>query len=648
MADFKRYSYDDTNNEKINDTDYISESDDNTINAREAVKEIINKDVIAKANEILEKYKQGKTSLNNKIIENEKWWKQRHWDILLANDEAGNPKEIEPVSAWLFNCMMAKYSDYMESYPMPNILPREKADEKEAKKLSQIIPVVMEQADFENTYSDEQWYKLKTGTSCYAVIWNADKHNGLGDIDIKKMELLNLYWEPGITDIQDSENVFFLSLINKDKLLAEYPELIGKNLASGYGQQEYEYDDSIDNSEKALVVEWYYKKINESGNVVLHYVKYCGDNVIYATENNEEYKEVGIYNHGLYPFVFETMFPIETSICGLSYIDICKEPQKYIDKLYQVALKLGLMQKARVIVRRDSGLNVDEYIDWENDVVNAEGNLNDDAMRFVPVPDFNGNILSLIDAKINEMKDTTGNTDVSNGSGVPSGITAASAIAAMQEAAGKTSRSQIKTSWRAYKDIIYLVIELIRQFYDTPRQFRITGEDGQTEFIDYSNEGIVPQSQGDDLGVNAGLRLPLFDVEVTIQKQTTYSKMEQNELALNFFKLGFFNPQMSDQALACLDVMDFEHKDKVIDKIQLNGTMFQQMQQMQMQMAQMSAMLAQLTNGQVNPMMQTMEEGAEMQQPMPSGQGEINLDGTGEGGVTERARQQQQASITPN
>lgn len=644
MADFKRYSFD----ENINTTENVDNEVKDTINAREVVKEIVNKEVIALANEKLEKYKQGKESTDNRIVENEKWWKQRHWDVMAANGEAGNPKEIKPVSAWLFNCMMAKYSDYMESYPMANILPREKTDVDEAKRLSQILPVVMEQAGFEETYSDEQWYKLKTGVSCYGVFWDGTKHNGLGDIDIKKIEVLNLYWEPGIKDIQDSENVFLLSLWDKDKLVSMYPELIGKNIATGYEAKDYQHDDNYDKSEKALVVEWWYKKQNSAGNTVLHYVQYCGDNVLYASENEEDKRENGILNHGLYPFVFETMFPIESSICGLSYIDICKEPQKYIDRLNQVALKLGLMQKARVIVRRDSGLNVEEYCNWDDDVVNAEGNLNDDAMRFVPVPDFNGNILSLMDAKINEMKDTTGNTDVSNGSGVPSGITAASAIAAMQEAAGKTSRSQIKTSWRAYKKIIYMVIELIRQFYDTPRQFRITNEEGQTDFVDYDNRNIAPQPQGNDFGLDLGLRLPLFDIEVSIQKQTTYSKMEQNELALNFFQLGFFNPQMADQALACLDVMDFDHKDKVIEKVQANGTMFEQIQMMQAQMMQMSAMLAQLTDGEVNPMGEVAMDAEQAAQPMPQGQGEINLDANGGGGVTERAREQQNASITPN
>lgn len=636
MADFERYNFDELN-----------KSDDFRGGETVIKTDVVTKETILKANGVLERYKEGKASLENRIKENEQWWRQRHWDIMVAKDEAGNPNEIKPTSAWLFNCMMAKYSDYMESYPMPNILPRAADDEKEAKRLSEIIPVILEQANFEKTYSDEQWYKLKTGTSVYGVFWNGTKNNGLGDIDIKKIELLNLYWEPGIHDIQESSNVFLLSLVNRESINASYPELVNVSLPNGTELSDYQHDDPIDNSDKVLVVEWYYKKVNSQGNVILHYCKYTGDYVLYASENMDEYKEVGYYNHALYPFVFETMFPIESSICGLSYIDICKEPQKYIDRLNQVALKLALLSKPRAIVRDDVGLNQEEFTDAENDLIHANGNLSEDNFRWSPIPEFNGALLSLMDAKINEMKDTTGNTDVSNGSGVPTGITAASAIAAMQEAAGKTSRSQIKTSWRSYKDIIYIVIELIRQFYNEPRQFRIMGEDGQMNFVDYDNSKIAPQAQGVDFEMDMGFRLPLFDIEVSIQKNTTYNRMEQNEIAINFYNMGLFNPQMSDQALACLDIMDFDHKDKVIEKVQQNGTMFEQLQQMQLQMAQMSALLVQATGGEINPMGEVAMDSAAIAQPMPSGDGMISLDGTNEGSTTERARKQQNASITP-
>ena len=58
-----------------------------------------------------------------------------------------------------------------------------------------------------------------------------------------------------------------------------------------------------------------------------------------------------------------------------------------------------------------------------------------------------------------------------------------------------------------------------------------------------------------------------------------YTKVAQNELALQFFQLGFFNPQMVDQSLMCLEMMDFDDKDIIMQKIAQMGTMFQKLVQ---------------------------------------------------------------------
>ena len=110
--------------------------------------------------------------------------------------------------------------------------------------------------------------------------------------------------------------------------------------------------------------------------------------------------------------------------------------------------------------------------------------------------------------------------------------------------------------------------------------------------MQYSNAGLQPQDQGGtEYGVDMGYRVPLFDIEVTAQKQSPYSKMSQNELALQFYNAGFFNPQLADQALACLDMMDFDRKQFVMQKIEQNGTMYQQIQMLQQQMLQLGAMV---------------------------------------------------------
>ena len=99
----------------------------------------------------------------------------------------------------------------MDNYPEPNVLPREKGDEESAELLSKILPVIIENNNFENTYSDAWWYKLKHGTAAYGVFWNNRKSEG-GDIDITRLDLLNIFWEPGISHIQESENLFIVKM----------------------------------------------------------------------------------------------------------------------------------------------------------------------------------------------------------------------------------------------------------------------------------------------------------------------------------------------------------------------------------------------------------------------------------------------------
>ena len=181
----------------------------------------------------------------------------------------------------------------------------------------------------------------------------------------------------------------------------------------------------------------------------------------------------------------------------------------------------------------------------------------------------------MLQNKVDELKETTGNRDISNG-GTQSGVTAASAIAAMQEAGSKIDRDSSKSTYRAFRRVVVMVIELIRQFYDQPRQFRIVGENGMNEFVQYSNSGIRPQDQGSMMGVDMGYRVPEFDITISAEKRSPYSKIAQNELALQFYGAGFFAPENAQAALLTLDMMDFDRKEIIMNKIAQNGAMFQQ------------------------------------------------------------------------
>lgn len=537
---------------------------------------------VQEANQILNKYKEAKADLESRILENEKWYKLRHWSTLRKVKN-----EIEPTSPWLFNCIENKHADAMDNIPRVAALPREEADKSEAQMLSSILPVIFEMNDFEKTYSQVTRYKLKFGAGVYGVFWDNTLLNGLGDIAIRRVDVLSLYWEPGITDIQKSRNVFHIELMDNDVLEEQYPQLHNKLGSSTIDVAKYAYDEKVDTSKKSAVVDWYYKK-RVGGKTLLHYVKYVNDTVLYASENDPNFAQRGWYDHGEYPFHFDVLHEVEGTIAGLGWIDIGKNTQGFIDRGNQAIMENMLANsKPRFFYSASAGINLDEYKDTNKEFVRVEGSLSEDNILPIQGKPLNNIYVNVVTNAIEELKETTGNRDVSQG-GTSGGVTAASGLAAQMEAGSKLSRTANKSAYRAIRGVALQCIELIRQFYDTPRQFRIIGQDGTEQFVPYSNANIAPIYQGNDFDIDMGYRKPLFDIQVVAEKQSPYSRMAQNELALQFYNAGFFNPQLADQALACLDMMDFDRKEDIMDKIRMNGGMYQQLMQLQAMMMGMT------------------------------------------------------------
>ncbi len=533
----------------------------------------IGREEIAEARRRLLIYKQGKAMLDRKIVENDAWYRLRHWAAMRDRKD-----EIEPTSGWLLNCILSKHADAMDSFPHANVLPREEADRAEAELLSAILPVIFDRCGFEATYSDEQMYKMKTGCGCFGVTWDPEAENGIGDVTVTKVDLLNLYWEPGITDIQQSRDLFCVTLTDADRLKEEYPALRDRiPVGETVGTAKYLYDDTVDTAGKVEVVDWYYKK-RAGRRTVLHYARFVGDTVLYATENDRAPRrsadggeapplnEAGLYDHGKYPFVFDVLFPIEGTPAGFGYIDIGKDAQAYVDRGNQ-ALMRNLLTSARprYFIRADGSVREEEFADLKNDFIHVDGSLGQDSV--VPVTQYPLPAIyaQLMNAKVDELKETTGNRDVSNGG--TSGVTAASAIAALQEASSKLSRTSNKGAFRAFKQVCELVIELIRQFYSFPRAFRVTGAAGKERFFLYTNERLKNRAIEAALGVGGGVRHPTFDLEITAEKASPYSRMSRNELALQLYTAGFFEPSRASQALACLDMMDFDRKEQVVRRV---------------------------------------------------------------------------------
>ena len=516
---------------------------------------------VAEAMQTLQRYKAGKAALDKRIVDNELWFRLGHWKNY---QNPMMPGKAQPSSGWLFNSIANKHADAMDNYPEPNVLPREADDEDTARALSSVLPVVLEQADYEQVYSDCWWRKLKQGTGVTGIFWDPAMRGGIGDIAVRSVNLLMLYWEPGVADIQASPDFFSLSLEDTVRLCAQYPQLAG-HTASVLDVPRYIHDEGQDTSSKSVVVDWYYKRPDETGRMVLHYCKFCNGVVLYASQNDPALAESGLYDHGQYPFVFDPLFVEEDSPAGFGYIDVMKDCQTAIDKMnHAMDENVLLSAKQRYVLSDTAGVNEEELADFSRDIVHVVGRLNDDSFRPLQTAGLQGNSLSYRQSRIEELKEISGNRDMTQG-GTAGGVTAASAIAALQEAGSKLSRDMLKSAYRAFAKQCYLIIELMRQFYDEQRVFRIVGESGESRFVPFSAQAL--------------------------------RRLSQNETAKECYQLGFFKPENADAALAALEMMDFEGIEKVRQRVRQNGTLAQQLARMQQQMAQMAAVIAQQGTG---------------------------------------------------
>ncbi len=508
-----------------------------------------NDTLITTFNDTLSRYRAAKASTDSRITAAEDWWRLRNTGLEAATHTLAADGGHHSASAWLHNVIVNKHADAVEAYPEPTVLPREEADIPEAQTLCAILPCILEENHFEATWSDLAWQKLKTGTSACKVVWDPTLHGGLGDIAIRRVDLRDIYFEPGVRDIQDSRYLFHIEWLDRETLLAAHPHLATADLRSplsapGVG------DDRLP------VVEVYYKT-RVGGRQTLQHCRYVGRHILSHTASDEELAARGLYDHGLYPYVLDPLFPLEGTPCGYGFVDLCRGAQTEIDLLKTAFVRNAMVGATPRYFSRGDGIDEGEFLDLSRPLVHV-GNASEDTLRRIEHDTLSGTYIDLYDRAVKELRETSGNTETGSGN-VTSGVTAAAAIAALQEASGKGGRDASAASYRAYARIIELCIELLRQFYTLPRRFRITGEDGAYRFVSWAADGLRPGQDEDGLP-----RTPVFDIRVLPRRRAAWNAAARNELTLDLFRLGFFDPTRREEARTALSLLDFEGKESLM------------------------------------------------------------------------------------
>lgn len=503
-------------------------------------------------------YKGDKEQLISLLKDNEKYYRDSYTKTVPLLKEKMNCN-----TPFIFSGIENATADASENFPSPNIIERTPEGSKAAEALSKIIPVQLDMVRFKKTFKANTRNKLKYGTAVYGVFYSETTKN----IDVRAIDILDIFVDMHLADIQDSKFLFISAAVSNDVLKSQYPEFA--DLFTGECSIET-LTDTYSQRNRSEVLDCYYKKPDGK----LHMMKLCKGQIIEATEDMDGY-ENGLYNHGMYPVVFDVLYPVEHCPFGFGMIDIGKSTQVTIDKLDSAITKnIMINSNPRFMCKRNGGINEDEFSDLSKNIIHYEG----DPASLVPVSaaQINQYFINHRETKKDELKELLANRDFQQGS-TSGGVTAASAIQSLQQAGEKRSRSMVDDTYAAYRDIVVMIIEIIRQFYNEPRTFRITDDFGQKAFMTFSSDEMYerPKMYGDEYK-------PIeFDIDIVPQRENPYSQESMNNTLLTLYQSGLLNPDNYEASMMILKNMSFDGKTKLISDFQrLKEERNAQMQQM--------------------------------------------------------------------
>jgi hypothetical protein len=475
--------------------------------------------------------------------------------------------QLQTLKSTFNNCI----ADQMDNMPEALMLPETKELEHVAEDLTDIVRFVMAQNNYESLHRRRVEDCFCTGTAITQVAWDPEMSGGRGDVCVIRWPVENFLWDPIADTLQDARALFKVSWHPLSWYEQHYPEKakdIGSDSGeySGLGVPEAQEENLGGDEDRAMMLEYWYRLYDAKQKRYTINVAYLAGGVLLANEKD-------VYAHGLYPFVADVFTPIEGLPVGDGLVQELAPMMRYVNRYANyIDMNLRMSSKGRLLVDRAAGIDKEALLDWETDVVEGD-RIDASALTWMQNQPFTGAVTQQMLQLQMDIKQDSGQNQFSRGE-TAGGVTAASAISALQEAGGKITRLRTNVLNQGYKAIVEQVMWLISQFYDKKRVMFITGEDnsGMHE-VDASPEHLFGKSKSGRLPV------PPYTVQIQVQRRNPLRQQAQNELFMQAYS-------MAAQAGApfplsvLFKMLHVDGKERILPEIVQFETLQQQMQEM--------------------------------------------------------------------
>lgn len=474
----------------------------------------------------------------------ERMYRGDHWHDVPMRDK----NEPRPVTPIIQSTVENIKSELLDRVPEAMIAPETAKDAEVAR----VIEAVIRQNHDADGYVKEYRkliHDLLVGGYCVQEVgYDGALNGGLGGAFIRHVDARSILFDPLSSDMQEGRAVFKISQKPRAWIEARYPEKAPFLSRDPYLSPDAAQDDVLrgDRTETMLLIEFWERVYDaETDACSVHMALLAGNCVL---SDSRDIKPEGYFAHGAYPFILTTLFARKGTCLGLGYVDMFETQQRYADKLDQIVMKNALMaSRNKLLVTEASGFDPDDLRDWAKEVHRGESLSGVTWFTTPPLPAY---VLGYIENIRESIKQESGANDFSRGMSA-GGITAASAIAALQEMSNKRARMVSRILHESFRDAVRMEIETEREFnfFSRPVCISVDGELRETTF---ESAMLARKTRG-------MIAAPIeFFISVKAQQETKYSVMSQNELVLKMYTSGMMNAEHA------VELMTFEGKDALL------------------------------------------------------------------------------------
>jgi hypothetical protein len=273
------------------------------------------------------------------------------------------------------------------------------------------------------------------------------------------------------------------------------------------------------------------------------------------------------YDDAQIPYQRYVNYMLPREFWGISEVEQLEGPQKCFNKMVSFALDvMTLMGNPIWIVPTSTGIDTDNFTTKPGMVLEPDGDARPERVEGVGLQPY---VLQLIDRMGQWFDSISGSQDVTRGVN-PTGVTAASAISSLQEAAQTRIRQKARNLDVYLQQVGQQWLSRTFQFRTAPQMYRLTGQDGVEKYFRMHVEDFeVTQADpvtGQEMptgetkkrvtvqpyGAN-GMIDPLamqqyetrgkFDVRVTTGSSLPFAKSEKEQKLLNYFDRGIIDEE---------------------------------------------------------------------------------------------------------